>query len=357
MGSSTAPLKTAIIVVTYQGRGYLADLFASLRLHTDMTSVAIVAVDNASSDGTFDELERVSAGMTNVHLIRLASNLGFTGGNNAGLRRARELGARYALLLNQDTVVTAKWLEPLEEVLDHRPEIAAAQPLLLLYDEPDRVNSSGNRLHFCGFGYSGGYRALRSSLDPDAAIRSVAFATGAALMLRIEALDRVGDLDDMLFLYHEDCDLQIRLRQAGYDCVLVPASTVLHKYTAGFTPRKYAMLDRNRWLVLLKTWPASRLLAAAPALVGVELAILAFAAARGWLPDKLRTYGEIARLLPRVLRERHRVQDQRSAAANDLGQLTGELEFEGFDHPIITRVANPVLSRYWSWVCGRFAVR
>lgn len=357
MASSVAPPKTAIIIVTYQGKDYLADLFASLRRHTDVASVAIIAVDNASSDGTFGELERVSAAMPNVQLVRLASNLGFTGGNNEGLHRARALGARYAVLLNQDTVVTAGWLEPLEDVLDHRPDVAAAQPLLLLHDEPDRVNSAGNQLHFCGFGYVGGYRTLRSALDPNMAIRSVAFATGAALMLRIEALDRVGDLDDMLFLYHEDCDLQIRLRQAGYDCVLVPTSTVLHKYTPGFTPKKYAMLDRNRWLVLLKTWPASRLLAAAPALVGVELAVLAFAAARGWLPDKLRTYGEIAHLLPRVLRERRRVQGLRSADANDLAQLTGALEFEGFDHPIVTRVANPVLSRYWRWVCGRFAVR
>jgi GT2 family glycosyltransferase len=356
MGPSNAPPRTAIIIVTYEGRDYLEDLFTSLRRHTDAADVVIIAVDNASSDGTWDEIERVSAGMTNVQRVRLGSNLGFTGGNNEGLRRARALGARYALLLNQDTVVTPGWLEPLVGVLEQRPQVAAAQPLLVLHDEPDRINSAGNRLHFCGFGYAGDYRMPRSTIDQTAP-RSVAFATGAALMLRMDALDRVGDLDEMLFLYHEDCDLQIRLRQAGYDCVLVPTSIVFHKYTARFSAHKYAMLDRNRWLVLLKTWPTSRLVAAAPALVGVELAILAFAAARGWLPDKLRTYAEIGRLLPRVLRERRRVQSQRSVEATDLAQLTGELEFEGFEHPIITRVANPVLSRYWRWACARFAVR
>jgi len=73
----------------------------------------------------------------------------------------------------------------------------------------------------------------------------------------MDALARSGDLDEKLFLYHEDCELQIRLRQLGYDCVLVPRSRVLHKYTERFSARKYALLERNRWLVLLKDGPGT----------------------------------------------------------------------------------------------------
>jgi GT2 family glycosyltransferase len=357
MGSPTVPPKIAIVVVTFHGRPYLEDLFASLRAHTDLSDVALIVVDNASGDGTLDELVRVTGDLPNLSVLPQAHNLGFTGGNNVGLAHARTLGARYALLLNQDTVVTPGWLPPLVSVLDQRADVAAAQPLLVLFDEPDLVNSAGNSLHFCGFGYCGSYRKPRSEVVTDDAVRSVPFASGAALLLRLEALDRTGDLDDMLFLYHEDCELQIRLRQAGYDCVLVPTSVVLHKYTPGFSARKYAMLDRNRWLVLLKTWPLSRLIAAAPALFGVEIAVLAFAAKGGWLTEKLATYGDILRLVPRVLRERRGVMARRSPLATDGAQLTGEMQFEGLDHPLITRLANPVLARYWALVRRTLPVR
>ena len=243
--------------------------------------------------------------------------------------------------------MTPGWLEPLLAVMDARPEVAAAQPLVVLHSEPNLVNTAGNELHFCGFGYCGGYRQTVDSVRPDQGVRSVAFASGAALLLRMDALARSGDFDERLFLYHEDCDLQIRLRQCGYDCVLVPESRVLHKYTERFSARKYALLDRNRWLVLIKDWPLARLAVAAPALAGAELAVLVFAARQGWLQAKLASYGEILRLLPATLRDRRQVQKNRSANATDGAFLTGAMCFPGLDHPIITRVANPLLSAYW----------
>jgi hypothetical protein len=84
-------------------------------------------------------------------------------------------------------------------------------------------------------------------------------------------------------------------------------------------------------------------------LAGAELAVLVFAARQGWLRAKLSSYGEILRLLPAVLRDRRPVQMNRSARATDGASLTGSIRFPGLDHPVITRVANPVLSAYWSF--------
>jgi len=340
-------MKLAIVVVTYQAERYLDGLFSTLRQHTNLDDVAIVVVDNASSDGTLAELARIGESWTNLHLLPQTRNTGFAEGNNIGLRWARERGASFALLLNQDIEVTPGWLQPLLSVMDTRPDVAAVQPLVVLYSEPHLINTAGNELHFCGFGYCGGYRQAVDSAQPDQEPRSVAFASGAALLLRMDALAQAGDFDEKLFLYHEDCDLQIRLRQLGYDCVLVPRSRVLHKYTERFSARKYALLDRNRWLVLLKDWPLARLLVAAPALAGAELAVLVFAARQGWLREKLASYGEILRLLPAVVRDRRQVQRNRLPDATDGASLTGSIRFSGLDHPIITRVANPVLSSYW----------
>lgn len=340
-------MQFAIIVVTYQAKAYLEGLFATLARYTDMSDAKVIVVENASNDGTLDELRRVTDGWQNVELLPQSRNTGFAEGNNIGIARARALGAAYVILLNQDLELTSGWLEPLLRIMQERKDVAAAQPLILLHAEPHLVNTAGNHLHFCGFGHCGDYRKPLSELGDITAPRSVAFASGAALVLRLDALAKSGDFDESLFLYHEDCELQIRLRQLGYDCVLVPTSRVFHKYTASFSPRKYALLDRNRWFVLLKDWPIERMLVAAPALLGAELAVLVFAAKTGWLPNKLATYAEIFRAIPSVLRDRRRIQSRRSPRATDGQVLTGALHFDGLDHPIITRFANPLLSAYW----------
>jgi len=350
-------VRIAIVIVTYNGRRYVDDLFASLRAHTRLDEVATIVVDNGSTDDTVDALRTEAARTPNVVLLPQAQNAGFTGGNNLGLAQARRLGVQYVLLLNHDTVVTPRWLEPLVAVLDARSDVAAAQPLLVLHDEPELVNTAGNQLQFCGFGFCGDYRRPVAALGLDGQPRSVPYATGAALLLRMSALDRVGDFDPLLFLYHEDLDLQVRLRQAGYDCVLVPASVVQHKYTATFSPSKYAYIERNRMMVLIKDWPLRLLVGAAPALLAAQLAVLGFAARGGWLRPLARGYADVVRHFGTLLSARRRVQAARSPDATDLAHLSAGIHFEGFDHPILTRVANPLLEAYWRLIAPLVGAR
>jgi hypothetical protein len=335
--------RTAIVVITYQSERFLDALCASLAAHTDPNQVCLVVVDNASSDGTRAALPRLLAGWPHHALIELPHNRGFAGGCNAGMAEARRRGAELALLLNPDTEVTPGWLPPLIAALDADPRVAAAQPLLLLHGT-DRLNTAGNVLHFCGFGYCGHLGQPVAALGPLNGVRPVTYATGAALLLRLSACAEIGDFDELLFLYHEDCDLQIRLRQHGWQCVLVPGARVYHKYAADFSPRKYYWLERNRWLVLLKTWPADLILLSAPVLAGVELAVLAFAARGGWLREKLDAYREVLRHAPSWLHARRDPGADRHAI---VPLLSGEMVFEGLDHPLVTRLANPLLRLCW----------
>jgi GT2 family glycosyltransferase len=343
-------VKVAFVVVTYQGERYVGPLLATLRASTDLRDAVVLVVDNASTDGTVRVLREAEPTWgAGLRVLPQDRNTGFAGGCNVGIAEARRLGATYVMLLNQDLELAPGWLPPLLEVMDRRPDIAAAQPVVVLHQEPELVNTGGNALHFCGFGYCGNYREPAARVFPDAReVRSVAYASGAALLLRLDALDRSGAFDERLFLYHEDCDLQVRLRQLGYECVVVAASRVAHKYDAGFSARKMTYLERNRWYLLIKDWPLARLAVAAPALLGTEAAVLVMAARGGWLRGKLGTYREIARALPTLLRDRREVQARRTPAANDGEHLVGEIRFEGFDHPIVTRFANPLLSRYWA---------
>lgn len=340
--------EVAIVIVTYNSRELLADLFESLVAHTDFRDVRLLIVDNASSDGTRDELSRLALShpALPLEILPQSQNTGFAGGCNVGIGRARALGARYVQLLNPDTVVAPNWLSGVRRVLDTRPEVAAAQPLVLLHNEPDRVNSAGNAIHFCGFGYCSGYRQTREEAVPSNAVISVPYASGAALLLRMSALDEIGDFDETLFLYHEDCDLQIRLRLAGYDCVLQPESYIFHKYRADFSPQKYGWLERNRLLVLIKDWPLRELLVAAPALIGVEAAVLLFALRSGFARQKWWAYRELVRHLPTMLSRRRTVQALRHNSTFT-HHLTGKMALPDVDSPIISRVANPILSAYF----------
>ena len=369
-------MKLAFIIVTYHAERYIGPLLRTLRVNTDLSGCDVIVVDNASGDGTLAVLREAAAGWTaqtgggQMHVLPQAGNTGFAGGCNIGFAEARRRGAVYAMLLNQDLELRPGWLPPLLAVMETRPEVAAAQPLVLLHQDgqdgqdgqqgprADLVNTAGNAVHFCGFGFCNHYREPAERVFPNGTeVRSVPYASGAALLLRLEAVERAGGFDERLFLYHEDCDLQIRLRQLGYECVVVAASRVSHKYDASFASRKMRYLERNRWFVLLKDWPWPRLLVAAPALAGVEAAVLVLAARSGWLGVKLGTYAEVARALPALLRDRRAVQARRTPAANDGDHLTGAIQFEGFDHPIVTKIANPLLSAYWTAARRVFGVR
>ena len=349
-------MKLAFVVVTYFAERYIVPLLDTLRANTDLADTVVIVVENASTDATRDllrdQLETWQARTGGqLQVLPQDRNTGFAEGCNIGLAEARRLGTDYAMLLNQDLELTPGWFPPLLAVMEARPKVAAAQPLIVLHEEPALINTGGNALHFCGFGFCDRYREPAAAVFPDRQeVRSVPYASGAALLLRLSALEAAGGFDNRFFLYHEDCDLQVRLRQLGHDCVTVAATRVGHKYNPVFSNHKMAYLERNRWFLLLKDWPLPRLLAAAPALLGTELAVLALATKNGWLTSKLKTYGEIARALPGVLADRRVVQARRSPAANDGDHLTGALTFEGFDHPLVTRVANPILSRYWSFV-------
>jgi GT2 family glycosyltransferase len=342
--------RVTIAIVTYDSAVFLPELFASLRAHTDLERNAIVVVDNGSRDDSLKLLEAEAARTQNVTLRPQYENTGFARGNNIAFDESRRLGSEYVLCLNPDTVVTQGWLDRLVEVADARPEIGAAQPLLLLHAEQDRINSAGNVVHFCGFGYCESYRKTIEEAGVGDEVVPVGYATGAALLLRMTALAEVGDFDERLFLYHEDLELQLRLRRAGWESVLVPTARVFHKYNPRFSANKFYFMERNRLMVLLKNWPLPFLVASLPALAGVEAAVLVMAARDHWLKEKLVGYGEVLRELPALLRERGAVQALGHTGSTEVEHFTGKIAFEGFDHPIVTRFANPLLERYLAFV-------
>ncbi len=214
----------AVVVVSWNGREVTAECVRSL-LASEGVRFAIIVVDNASTDGSAESLAET---FPQVTVLRNATNLGYTGGGNAGLRHAMEMGAAYAFLINNDTVVTEACLKGLVEAAQRDPRVAAINPKIYYWMHRDR------------FWYAGGAFSLRSGIPVhrgrkrtdrgqyDVA-QNVSFATGCAVLLKLEALEKVGLLDESLVSYAEDVDLSIRLLKAGYILRYEPVGGVWHR--------------------------------------------------------------------------------------------------------------------------------
>ncbi len=350
-----------VLIVAYRAGALLSrclhSLFAS---ESRLRPGQVVVVDNASPD---DAATLAAEQYPGLALVRLHRNLGFAGGNEAGWRwivqqRPR---TRWLLLLNQDTEVEPGFLEPLLTPMRDDARIAATQPKLLLHGtQPALLNSAGNRSHFLGFGFTRGL-GQRAEQPQFNQADELDFPSGAAVLLRTAALTNLpgataGELfDPRFFLYMEDVDLGWRLRLVGHAVRYVPTSVVWHHGRMDVPARHCYHLERNRWWLLLSFYRWSTLLLLLPALVMMELGLLAWATSVGALPAKLRAMGNLLR--PSVWRHlsRRRRALQAARQINDrqfMGNFASAVELPGRQPALLRYVGNPLLRGWWMLVRG-----
>jgi GT2 family glycosyltransferase len=212
-------LPVAIIIVSYNCREPLRACLRSLQTgkHT------IVVVDNASADNTTEMLRREFPSVT---LIENPENHGFAAACNQGVRATDE---PFVLLLNPDTIVELSALLRLLQVMRERPDVGACGPRILNPDgtlQPScrRFPTLGTML-LAELGWRRRY-LMRDWQHDDT--REVDQLMGSCLLLRREALEQVGLLDERFFLYFEEVDLCWRLKQAGWRVLFVHDATIIH---------------------------------------------------------------------------------------------------------------------------------
>ncbi len=342
------PPRVAVVTVLYRCEKFMRGLVESVALvDYPRDRLEFHLVDNGAGDGTLaaakSEIERLGANLPEVVIHEPGANVGFAAGNNIALRAALERGVDYCFLLNPDATFEPSALEEVVRVAESAQEAGSVQSLLVLGDEPEVVNTSGNHIHFLGFGYVGGYRRARAEVASEP--HEIAFSSGACVLLPARVLRKVGLLDETLWLYHEDLDLGWRIRLAGFRNWIAPKSVCRHFYEFSRARSKWYWMERNRWLVVLKNYRLATLLLLLPAMLVADCGLLLMAAKAGWFGAKVRSLAWFLRPSSwRYLwRGRHDIARLRRVPDREiLRHFTAVIDFPDFRSPVITKVIEPV---------------
>ena len=224
--AATDPL-VYIVVLNWNGREDTLACLRSLEPVWNERTKGIV-VDNGSSDGTPDAVREAFPG---VEVLEVGKNLGFTGGNNIGLRLALDREADYVLLLNNDTIVDPGFLREMLPVATVSEEIGFVSPKIYFLDPPDLLWFAGAKFStVTGYGRVIGYR------EPDRgqhdAVRTIDRPCGCAVLVSRRLCREAGLMDDGLFLYADEVEWMLRARKLGFRACYAPKAKVWHKVSA-----------------------------------------------------------------------------------------------------------------------------
>jgi len=246
-----------VVCVTYQSRALAESLAERLRPFSQ-----VILIDNGSTDGTANALRSL---VPHARVLQRDANGGFGKANNEAMAQVR---TPFALLLNPDCSLAADAMEALMDCIGRYPSAAVVAP------QGWRADQHPQKSFRPAF-----YEKLaRQPYRPPDATCSAQWLNGCCLLLRTDAFRHIGGFDECFFLYYEDDDLCLRMRAAGYECLIEPAANVLHAGGESSSPSTSINLlkafhyARSRHLAICKYqgrgagygYLAKTLLAAAP---------------------------------------------------------------------------------------------
>lgn len=241
----TSARKVAVVVLTWNGRSLTLDCLESLAALT-WGNLETVVVDNHSTDGTAEAIKS-SCGET-VSVLVNPENLGFSGGNNVGIRYALDRGADWVLLLNNDTIVDPGLVDRLVEAAACAPDVGVVGPKIYYSHPPDRIWSAGGEI-FLSRGTARHIGIRRRDTGEYDTPRDVDYVSGCALMASRDVFETIGLLDSSYVLYFEDADFCTRARMHGFRVRYAPGAVVWHRISSAtggqFGRRKVALKLRS----------------------------------------------------------------------------------------------------------------
>jgi GT2 family glycosyltransferase len=235
-----------VVILNYNN---LRDTVETIRsvLTMEYDNFRVLLVENSTDHEIIDAI-RVQ--FPDIEILVTGRNLGYAGGNNAGILHAMEREPEYIFLLNNDISVKPDTLAILVHELETHRDCAACQPLVVYAENPGVIWSAGTKMHL-------GYPRLylkNSSRRPEQSGEPPFGLVGCALLFRASVFKDIGLFDESLFLMHEETDWCIRAKEMGYSLRVVPAAQVQHKVSAtlGSLSAPYLYYVSRNWLLVAK---------------------------------------------------------------------------------------------------------
>lgn len=339
-----------IIILIWNGSKYLSKLFQSLQnLNYPQEKIKIIALDSNSSDNSIELLENLN--LDNLKIFKLNENFGFAKGNNIGIKYALENQADYVILLNQDTYVEPDFLIELIKVAESAKNIGVVQPLILHYHKTEEINSLGNQLHYLGYGWCEANHKLVKNINLDLENnKEITYASGAAVLYKKELLDKIGLFDEIYFSYHEDSDICLRAKLAGYKIVLSPQAICYHDYHFPTVKnnQRYFWMEKNRLYLILKFYQKKTLLLILPMLLTMDGGHFLASIKNRYFWQFIKAKIWFLLQYKHLLAERKKIQAQRIIGDRELlKNFSPEIKYQETDNLLLNKIGNPLMKFYW----------
>jgi len=237
-------IEVSIITINYNGLEDTCALIESIPFNEDME---VIVIDNASKN---QEAEIIAKRFPQVKVIQSDRNLGFAGGNNLGIQAAQ---GKYLFLINNDTVFEDFNVQALIERMESSPNIGIVCPKI-------RFAWDNNPIQFAGYSklstitvrnYAIGFNEEDHGQYDNA--HPTPYAHGASMLIRREAINKVGLMPDCYFLYYEELDWSMMFTRTGFQIWYEPKCTIYHKESQAIgqnSPLRSYYLTRNRLLLV-----------------------------------------------------------------------------------------------------------
>lgn len=253
----------SIIILNYNAKDFLLPCIKGIVEHTANLDYEIIVVDNASTDGSADYIEhKLLPRFTELKLIKSEKNNGYASGNNIGIKVAH---GRHVIIMNPDIVIWKNSLKQMVEFMDDHPKVGMAGPKLLspdgslqyfVYRFPTPLVLLYRRTSLSRFKFA--QRAIDNYLMTDwdhKDTRPVEWVQGSCIIVRKEAIDKVGLMDERYFLYSEDTDWCRRFWQAGLEIWYLANIELIHYHERASADDSFykSLFNKMSWVHLLSS--------------------------------------------------------------------------------------------------------
>jgi len=336
--------KVIVLILGYKAIDYLDECISSL-LNQTYKNFEIWFGDNNSNDGSVEYLNK---NFPKVKSFQFKKNSGYAGGNNKLIRKAFNEGADFCLVLNADTKSDKYLILNLVnsyKKISKKNKVGLIQPAVMLYDQPKKINTIGNVIHYLGFGYCGSY--LTDSIPKkDKEIISV---SGTTMFISKDYYKNVGLFDESFFMYNEDQDYSWRGLIQGYKHFLSVEGRVWHKYSFSKNKNKMYHSEKNRLMMIFENYERKTLFRLLPIIILNEFLMMFYSLFTGWFLQKIRSYFFLFKHRENIKNKRKNKQTNRIIGDKEIiEKFESKLEFEVMNNSIIKYIINPVYELFFN---------